>query len=140
MKSGAQHYAQLKKQTGIEDANPHQLIAMLYQGILDNLQQALGFIERKDIPGKGQCIGRAITIIGGLQSFLDHEKGGEISRNLDSLYEYMSLRLLDASAKQDVAAVQEVIALTREIKEGWDGIASEALALFSNQAVAPEQV
>ena len=42
MAKGAQQYAQMNKQTGVENANPHQLIGMLYQGALDNLQQAIG--------------------------------------------------------------------------------------------------
>ena len=86
---GAQQYAQMNKQTGVESANPHQLIGMLYQGALDNLQQAIGCIDRDDFEGRGRHLGRVITILGGLQGFLDHEKGGEIAKNLDSLYDYM---------------------------------------------------
>ena len=123
---GAQQYAQLKKQTGVEDATPHQLIAMLYQGALDHMQQSIGCIERNDFEGRGRHLGRSITIIGGLQSFLDHDKGGDLSRNLDSLYEYMCLRLYDASKEHDKAPVEEVIGLMKTVKEGWDGIAEEA--------------
>ncbi len=133
MRKGAQQYAQLKKQTGIEDANPHQLIGMLYQGALDNLQQSLGCIERNDYEGRGRHLGRVITILGGLQSFLDHEKGGDIARNLDSLYEYMSIRLYEASSAHSKQMVEEVIALIKEIKEGWDGIAGEATKIYSNK-------
>jgi flagellar protein FliS len=130
---GAQQYAQMKKQTGVEGANPHQLIGMLYQGALDNLQQALGCIDRNDYEGRGRHLGRVITILGGLQGFLDHEKGGDISQNLDSLYEYMSVRLYDASRDHAKQPVEEVIKLLREVKEGWDGIAVEAQQLYSQQ-------
>ena len=133
MKKGAQQYAQMNKQTGVEGANPHQLIGMLYQGALDNLQQALGCIDRKDFEGRGRHLGRVITILGGLQSFLDHEKGGEISRNLDSLYEYMTVRLYDASREKTREPVEEVIKLIREVKEGWDGIADQAQEIYSQQ-------
>ena len=128
---GAQHYAQMKKQTGIEDANPHQLIGMLYQGALDNLQQSLGCIERNDYEGRGKHIGRVITIVGGLQGFLDHEKGGELSQNLDRLYEYMTVRLYEASREHSKGPVEEVIRLIKEIKQGWDGIEGQAQQLFS---------
>lgn len=131
MNKGAQQYAQMKKQTGVEGANPHQLIGMLYQGALDNLQQALGCIERNDYEGRGRHLGRVITILGGLQGFLDHEKGGEVSQNLDNLYEYMSVRLYDASRDHSKAPVEEVIKLLREIKEGWDGIAEQAKKIYS---------
>ncbi|AUM11638.1 flagellar export chaperone FliS [Ketobacter alkanivorans] len=133
MKKGAQQYAQMNKQTGIEGANPHQLIGMLYQGALDSLQQALGCIDRKDFEGRGRHLGRVITILGGLQSFLDHEKGGDISKNLDNLYEYMTVRLYDASREKTREPVEEVIKLMREVKDGWDGIAQQAQEIFSEQ-------
>jgi len=136
MKKGAQQYAQMNKQTGIEGANPHQLIGMLYQGALDNLQQALGCIDRNDFEGRGRHLGRVITILGGLQGFLDHEKGGDISKNLDNLYEYMTVRLYDASREKTREPVEEVIKLMREIKEGWDGIAQQAQELFTEQKQA----
>ncbi|MAR92446.1 MAG: flagellar export chaperone FliS [Pseudomonadota bacterium] len=128
---GAQQYAQMKKQTGVEGANPHQLIGMLYQGALDNLQQALGCIERNDYEGRGRHLGRTITILGGLQSFLDHDKGGDIARNLDGLYDYMTVRLYDASREHSKAPVEEVIRLLREVKTGWDGIADQAQQIYA---------
>ncbi len=130
---GAQQYAQMNKQTGVESANPHQLIGMLYQGALDNLQQAIGCIDRNDYEGRGRHLGRVITILGGLQGFLDHDKGGDIAGNLDSLYEYMSVRLYDASRDHSKAPVEEVIGLMREIKAGWDGIADEARQMYSSE-------
>ncbi len=133
-RKGAQQYAQMKKQTGVEDANPHQLIGMLYQGAIDSLQQGIGCIERNDFEGRGKHLGRAITIVGGLQGFLDHEKGGDLSKNLDSLYEYMTVRLYDASRDHDKAAVEEVIRLLKEVKEGWDGIAAEAQQIFDQNS------
>jgi len=131
MRTGAQQYAKMNKQTGVEEANTHQLIGMLYQGALDSLQQSLGCIDRNDIEGRGKHVGRAITIIGGLQGFLDHEKGGELSQNLDRLYDYMTVRLFDAGREHSKVPVQEVIGLLREIKEGWDGIGDQAKEIFS---------
>ncbi|MBA53314.1 MAG: flagellar export chaperone FliS [Pseudomonadales bacterium] len=133
---GAQQYAQMNKQTGVESANPHQLIGMLYQGALDNLQQAIGCIDRDDFEGRGRHLGRVITILGGLQGFLDHEKGGEIAKNLDSLYDYMSVRLFDASKEHDKAPVEEVIGLLKEIKAGWDGIADQARQIYTPESNA----
>lgn len=131
MTRGAQQYAKMNKQTGVEAANPHELIGMLYQGALDSLQQALGCIERKDIEGRGKHLGRAITIIGGLQGVLDHDKGGDLSRNLDDLYDYMTMRLFDAGREQTTEPVEEVIRLLREVKSGWDGIAEQARDIYA---------
>jgi flagellar protein FliS len=133
MSKGAQQYAKLNKSTAVEEATPHQLIQMLYQGALDNLQQSIGHMERKDYEAKGNTIGRAISILGGLQGFLDHEKGGDIARNLDSLYDYMMIRLYEATRENSQQKVQEVIGLLKQIKSGWDSIAEEANKLHTQQ-------
>ncbi|HVK99962.1 MAG TPA: flagellar export chaperone FliS [Dongiaceae bacterium] len=134
MSKGAQQYAKVDRNTAVENANPHQLIQMLYQGALDSLQQSLGYIDRRDFEAKGKSIGRAITIIGGLQGFLDHEKGGAVSANLDSLYEYMTVKLFEATRENSAEKVREVIGLLRQIKTGWDGISEEASRIFSESA------
>jgi len=126
----ANQYAAVNKQTGVEGANPHQLIQMLYEGAIENMARAKGCMERKDFSGKGDTLGRAINIIGGLQSFLDKEKGGEVAENLDALYDYMSRRLFEASKDNDIAILDEVIGLVREVKTGWEGIKDEATAIF----------
>jgi len=119
-------YATVSKRTGIEDATPHQLIMMLYDGALESLMTATGCIERKDFAGKGVALGKAITIIGGLQGFLDLEKGGDVAKNLDRLYDYMGVRLYDATMKNDVTIVNEVVGLLKTVREGWEGIKDEA--------------
>ncbi len=130
----ANQYAAVNKQTGVEGANPHQLIQMLYEGAIENMARAKGCMERKDFSGKGDTLGRAINIIGGLQSFLDKEKGGEVAENLDALYDYMSRRLFEASKDNDIAMVDEVIGLVREVKTGWEGIKDEATAIFETSS------
>ena len=54
---------------------------------------------------------------------LDHEAGGAIARNLDALYDYLGRRLLQANVRDDVEAIDEALALLRQIKSAWDGIA-----------------
>ena len=62
--------------------------------------------------------------MGGLRQGLDIEKGGELAANLDSLYEYMTTRLMEANLKNDVAIIEEIAQLLREVKSGWDAIAA----------------
>ncbi|MBU3056662.1 flagellar export chaperone FliS [Pseudomonas indica] len=117
-------YQTVNTQVQVLDASPHRLIQMLFEGGLARLAQAKGALERGQTSLKGELIGKAIAIIGGLREGLDHQKGGEIAANLDSLYEYMVSRLVEANVNNDVALVDEVAGLLREVKTGWDGIAS----------------
>ncbi len=115
-------YNRINLQTGVENASPHRLIQMLIDGALGRIAQAKGHINMQATQQKGEAISMAVSIIGGLRDSLDHKKGGSIAENLDSLYEYMTYRLMEANLKDDVAILDEVHQLLTEIKTAWDGI------------------
>lgn len=116
-------YQNVNTQAQAVDASPHRLIQMLMEGGLSRLAQARGAMERGQFAMKGELIGKAIAIIGGLREGLNLEQGGELARNLDDLYDYMNRRLLEANLKNSVEPLDEVADLLRNIKAGWDGIA-----------------
>lgn len=122
MHGALKQYRRIGVDTEIPEATPHRRVQLLLEGILDRVAVATGCIERGDIPGKGAQIGRAVSIIDNLRAALDHEVGGEMVGNLDSLYVYMARRLTEANLHNRVADLQEVAALVREIKLGWDAI------------------
>lgn len=117
-------YQSVNTQARAIEADPHRLIQMLIEGGLTRLAQARGAMERGQTALKGELIGKAIGIVGGLRQGLDIEKGGELAANLDSLYEYMTTRLMEANLKNDVAIIEEITQLLREVKTGWDAIAA----------------
>jgi len=130
MKNSAQQgaageYASVGTQTGVSEASPHRLIVMLLDGALDKIARARGAMQRREYEEKGKHITSASSIVVGLRSSLDLEAGGELAANLDSLYEYMFRRLMDAHIGNDEAALDEVTSLLREIKSGWDALPQE---------------
>ena len=125
--NGLQAYQRVNTQTSITDADPHRLIQLLYNGAIERINMAKSRIQAKDYGGKAQLINKAIEIIGGLRSFLDFEQGGDLAARLEALYDYMERTLLQASAKNDLAKLDEVLTLLRSVKEGWDGIREEAI-------------
>lgn len=123
-----QHYQQVGLESAVADASPHELIRLLMQGALDYITKAKGALQRGDIATKAQMVVYAVRIINGLSADLDIERGGEIASNLESLYDYMSRRLIEANVKNDPGLLDEVASLLREIKVGWDGIAPHKTA------------
>jgi flagellar protein FliS len=118
-----QAYAKVEVESGVHAADPHKLIAMLYQGALLAIANAKNGMLRKDIPAKGAAISNAILIIEeGLRASLDKNVGGELALNLDKLYGYMCSRLLTANLNNDMDALDEVARLLGEIKGAWDSI------------------
>jgi flagellar protein FliS len=115
-----QQYAQTNVQTGVENATPHRLIQMLFEGALDRLAQTKGAIQRRDYETKSKVLNKAMQIIAGLRSCVDLDSGKEVAENLDALYDFMLRRLVSASARNDLDILDEVAALIRTIKSGWD--------------------
>lgn len=115
-------YQSVNTRAQAADASPHRLIQMLMEGGLSRLAQARGALERGDVPQKGELIGKAIGIVGGLRAGLNLEQGGEVARNLDDLYEYMVGRLVQANVNNEAGPLEEVAGLLRNIKSGWDAI------------------
>ncbi|MDH0141533.1 flagellar export chaperone FliS [Aquipseudomonas alcaligenes] len=115
-------YQTVNTQAQVSDASPHRLIQMLMEGGLSRIAQAKGAMQHGQQAAKGELISKAIGIIGGLRAGLDLEQGGEIAVNLDRLYEYMTARLIEANIGNDVAILDEVSSLLRNVKSGWDAI------------------
>jgi len=116
-------YKKIDSESAVQGASPHRLIQMLLNGALDRLNKAVSAFEANNIERKGVNLGQAISIVAGLQSSLDAEKGNEIAENLDKLYDYMQRRLLEANMKNDMAMVKEVSGLLLTVKSSWDAIA-----------------
>lgn len=101
---------------------PHRTVALLLAGAIERVRLADSAIVRSDTPKKIQALNSAINIIDTLRSSLDHQGGGQIAAGLESLYEYMGLRLMEANLSNDRARIREVTALLGEIASAWGAI------------------
>ena len=133
---GAKGYSQVSLQTEVMEADPHKLIQLLLEGSLTRLSMAKNFISQGEIEKKNEKISQVVEILSSLQENLDHERGGEISVNLERLYDYMTRRLFDANRLNDAGIVSEVMGLLLEIKAGWEGIRDSYEDLKSQGKVA----
>ncbi len=115
-------YKQVGMDINAASASPHQLIEMLFDGVLEKISVAKGAIERADIEVKGMKIGGAITIIDGLRASLDKGSGEELAENLDNLYIYMQRRLLEANLTNDLTVLNEVSGLLGDVRSAWIAI------------------
>jgi flagellar secretion chaperone FliS len=128
MNSAAAQYKRINTESAIEHASPHQLIQMLMNGALERMIQAKAAMERHETALKGDLLGKAISIIAGLQSSLDPKHSPDLVDKLDALYDYMQRKLFEANIKNDPALIDEVCDLMRTVKSSWDEIASVAEA------------
>ncbi|MNJ12620.1 Flagellar protein FliS [compost metagenome] len=121
-------YQKVNSHAQISEATPHRLVQMLMEGGLDRMAQAKGAMARGDIAEKGLMLGKAIDIIIGLRDGLDASKSDDPAyvERLDSLYVYMTNRLMQANVDNDAEIIDEVARLLITVKSGWDEIAAAA--------------
>jgi len=120
-------YRQVGVQTAVIGADPHRLVALLFDGCLEAIAQARGAMRAGQVEVKGRAIGRAARIVDeGLRAALDLQGGGSLATDLDALYGYLGLRLTQANLKNDEAALDECERLIQPLREAWQAIAPEA--------------
>jgi len=112
-------YSNVDLVSAVNSASPMQLILLLYDGAIGSLATAKGQMQDMKFAEKGRLISKAIGIIEGLRSVLDFDKGGDISNNLNDLYEYMKHRLTIANLKNDPEGPAEVIRLLNDLRTAW---------------------
>ena len=109
---------------------------MLFDGALTSVRMAQQHMQAGNIAAKGMAISKAMSIIDdGLRASLNKEAGGELALSLDSLYEYMCNRLLQANLKNAPEMLEEVYGLLQELKDAWDAIDPAAQQVAQVQQV-----
>lgn len=117
---GANAYRRTGIATGVASASPHQLVLMLYDAALEAVRQAQLHMQSRQIAAKGAALGKAARIVEeGLKASIDHEAGGALASQLASLYDYVTLRLLQANLRNDEAALREAGRLLGDLRAAW---------------------
>lgn len=116
------HYQEADLAIRTAASTPHQLVLMLFTGLLDELTRAKGHIEARRFERKAESINKCIDILNALTSALDYDNGGELALRLAGLYDYCVYRLYDASHHLSVKQIEEVEGILRTIQEGWEGM------------------
>ena len=111
-------------QTQAQASTPLELVVMLYDGAIRFASAAKDAIERNDIPARRIAMSRLLGIIAELQNTLDMERGGQIALDLDSLYSWMTTRLLDAAVAKDARPIDEVRRALEPLRDAWQTIAA----------------
>ena len=111
---------QAYKRTDVITADPKKLVIMCYDGAVYNLKLAKAKFYARDYEAKGKAIQHALEILNELRAALDFEKGGEIARNLDSLYSFWAQHIIKADQNKDPRGLDQVAAMLEEIKSALE--------------------
>ena len=115
-------YQNVDLATRVEGASPHQLIALLFEEVLNALDAMLAAIGRRDTARVATAQARALSIVGGLQASLDIEGGGDLARNLADVYREASRLILAAGKGCEPMFAAQARTMLGEIASAWNSI------------------
>jgi flagellar protein FliS len=114
-------YKAIAVQTAVSEAEPLDLILMVYRRLLDNLRLAQKAMEEgKD---SAEPLGRSLDLIQkGLMAALDRDRGGDIALNLAALYDWAIREVLQARLKSNPMMLSGVIQVFKDLQLAWEEI------------------
>ncbi len=115
MKNAYQKY----KNTAVTSASKEKILLMLYEGAIKFVKRAIKACEEKNIAERGLNIGRACDIVMELNNTLDHKVGGDISKNLEQLYIFITDQLTKANITGDPKFLNDALKILETLNEGW---------------------
>ena len=122
-------YAAYQK-TNVNTASQGRLVVLLYEGAVKHLKAAINLFDENDklkagdIEQFGIHLQKTQAIITELQVSLDMEKGGDIARNLMSLYVYFNEELMDATISHNKQKIEFVLNKIDDLAGAWRTIAN----------------
>jgi flagellar protein FliS len=117
---GIQRY----QQTNVTTMPPAKMIVLLYEALARHCTRAVSSYERGDRIAGNQSLTAAQTIISELRSALDHTIGGDVSHNLEMLYDYMFQENLKAIATCDAQPVRNVMTVISPLLAAWTAVSA----------------
>lgn len=107
------------KKTSVQTASKEQILLMLYQAAIKNCKKAIESIEARDVAKKGEFIGKLQDIVIELNNSLDFEVGGDIAKELSSLYDYILYSSTQANIKIDKEPLEGCLNVLNTLYDGW---------------------
>lgn len=119
MRKNLKAYNQVNIESSLLSANPHQIILMMYDGLLESIAKGKGAIERGDLEIKSKMLTKAVNILAALENSLDAKAEPEISKNFSALYGYCIDKLNEISVSMDTEGLDQVIEFLKPLRDAW---------------------
>ncbi len=124
------------RQNEVMTANKETVLVLLYAGAIRFLKQAIEAVENKKIADKAKHLLRVHEIVTELRAGLNFEAGGgEIAKNLERLYDFITDRLTQGNLTNTVPPLQEALSVLTTLHEAWE----QAIALIKKEKASAEK-
>ena len=116
------HYRTVDIESRIEGANPHQLVVIMFEEVLQALDAMAVAAQRGDYTQRIQRQSRALSILHGLEGSLDYSKGGDIAEGLAGIYREARRLVMLGSKENEPQHILRARAMLHEIASAWTQI------------------
>ena len=125
------------REVSVRTASQGKLIVMLYDGAIKQVEAALTLLESHSLKLDlvHNALIKAQDIVTELMAGLDFDRGGEIAKNLMSLYLFFNEKLREANMKKSPEILYQVRDLLVELRAAWAQVAS-----LRNEESDPPQI
>ena len=123
--SNYSNYQNAYKKASVNTLDQTKLIIMLYDGAIKNASFAVEHMKSGQIEKVHDCLIKTKNIVTELMATLNMDRGGDIAKNLQSLYSYMFSQLIEANMNKKTEPVVIVIDLLKELRAAWTQINSK---------------
>jgi flagellar protein FliS len=120
------------KENSIQTSSPEELTLMLYNGLVKFIMRGIDSIDKKNMQEAHNNIIRAQDIITEFMYTLDMRY--ELSASLNSIYDYMLRRLIEANLAKDKSILEEVLGFAKILRDTWE----QAMKIAKHQVKKPE--
>jgi flagellar protein FliS len=115
-------YMTYKKQS-VSTMTPIEIVVKGYGECEKHLNRAIHFIQTKDYVQAHNALDQAGELISAFRTALDMS-AGEISENLDALYDFFFNQIIQADMKKDIKIIQDILPQISELKDAFVQISS----------------
>lgn len=115
--------AAVYREMDVMSASPGQLVVMLYDHLLVSMRRARIAMEARNVEQRVKLLDKSRTILSELLVTLDHEKGGDVAKNLSGLYTFLLSELVDVGIRSDVRRMERLTGIVAELRDAFATIA-----------------
>jgi len=122
------------REVSVRTATQGKLIVMLYDEAVRQLDLAISLLNSKtrQLDKVHNALIKTQDIVTELMAGLDFDRGGEIARNLMSLYVFFNEKIREGNLKKDPAPLVQVRAFVADLRSAWVQIANSRVDELSD--------
>jgi len=115
------------QEAAVGNANPIDLVIMLYDILARDLHSAIEAMEAGNIELRSAKLKHGFLALQQLEGSLNMD-GGEMATSMSRYYSMLRAQMMKAQIQQDAGVLRELIQLLFSVREAWDELNSRLTA------------